>query len=82
LPAFNARALTYAREYGLLGGAGSDAHTYGEYGHAYVDIPPFSNAEEFLESMRQGTWHGRLSSPYVHVRSSINKVLKRFGAAA
>jgi predicted metal-dependent phosphoesterase TrpH len=81
LPSYNSRALAYAQEHRLLAGAGSDAHTYGEYGHAYVDIPPFSGPQEFLASMRRGTWHGRLSSPYVHVRSTLNKTLKRLGLA-
>jgi predicted metal-dependent phosphoesterase TrpH len=81
LPAYNARALAYAREHGLMGGAGSDAHTYGEYGHAYVDIPPFTNAEEFLQSMKQGTWHGRLSSPLVHARTRLDRTRKVLGIA-
>ena len=82
LPIFNSRALTYAREHGLLGGAGSDAHTYAEYGRAYVDIPPFTGAEEFLDSMRKGSWRGRLSSPLVHVRTRFDRTLKVFGLAA
>lgn len=81
LPAYNARALAYAREHGLLAGAGSDAHTYGEYGHAYVDIPPFTNAGEFLQSMKRGTWHGRLSSPLVHVRTRVDRTRKVLGIA-
>jgi predicted metal-dependent phosphoesterase TrpH len=81
LPAYNARALAYAREHGLMAGAGSDAHTYGEYGHAYVDIPPFTNAAEFLQSMRQGTWHGRLSSPLVHARTRLDRTRKVLGIA-
>jgi predicted metal-dependent phosphoesterase TrpH len=82
LPIFNGRALAYAREHGLLGGAGSDAHTYAEYGRAYVDIPPFVGAEEFLDSMRQGTWRGRLSSPLVHMRTRFDRTLKVLGLAA
>lgn len=82
LPAFNDRALDYARRHGLLAGAGSDAHTYGEYGRAYVDIPSFSTSQEFLESMRQGTWHGRLSTPFVHLRTRFDRTLKILGIAA
>jgi predicted metal-dependent phosphoesterase TrpH len=81
-PAYNSRALEYARRHGLLGGAGSDAHTYSEYGHAYVDIPPFEDAITFIQSMRQGTWHGRLSSPLVHVRTRLDRTLKVLGFAA
>jgi predicted metal-dependent phosphoesterase TrpH len=82
LPRFNARALQYARENNLLSGAGSDAHTYGEFGHAYVDVPPFDDSESFLESMRGGTWYGRLSSPLVHVRTRFDRTLKVLGLAA
>jgi predicted metal-dependent phosphoesterase TrpH len=82
LPRFNARALQYAKENSLLSGAGSDAHTYGEFGHAYVDVPPFEDAESFLESMRGGTWYGRLSSPLVHVRTRFDRTLKVLGLAA
>ena len=82
LPAFNARALAYAREYNLLAGAGSDAHTYGEYGHAYVEVPIFAGPEEFLEVMRQGSWKGRLSSPLVHMRTRVDRTLKILGLAA
>jgi predicted metal-dependent phosphoesterase TrpH len=82
LPRFNRRALEYAARHNLLAGAGSDSHTYGEYGHAYVDVPPFSNAAEFRESMKQGTWHGHLSNPLVHARTRIDRTLKVLGLAA
>ncbi|GAC1323613.1 MAG: PHP domain-containing protein [Chloroflexota bacterium] len=81
LPAFNQRALDYALAHGLAAGAGSDAHTYGEYGHAYVDVPAFKGPEEFVASMRRGTWHGRLSSPLVHVRTRLDSAMKVLGLA-
>lgn len=82
LPRFNRRALEYAGEHNLLGGAGSDTHTYGEYGQAYVEIPPFATPQEFLASMRQGTWHGRLSNPLVHARTRLDRTMKILGLAA
>jgi predicted metal-dependent phosphoesterase TrpH len=81
LPRYNARALEYARVNNLLGGAGSDAHTYAEYGRGYVDVPPFHDAESFLAGLRQGTWHGRLSSPLVHFRTRFDVTLKKLGLA-
>lgn len=81
LPSYNTRALQYAQEHGLLAGAGSDVHTLSEYGRAYVDIPPFSGPDDFLTSMRRGTWHGRLSTPWVHVRTRIDSARKRTGLA-
>jgi predicted metal-dependent phosphoesterase TrpH len=82
LPRFNQRALEYARQHNILAGAGSDAHTYREYGHAYVDVPSFDSAEGFRESMKRGTWHGHLSSPLVHARTRVDRTLKVLGLAA
>jgi predicted metal-dependent phosphoesterase TrpH len=77
LPRFNARAQQYARQHGVLMGAGSDAHTYREYGSAYVEIPRFDDVATFRESLRRGVWHGRLSSPLVHARTRIDVLRKR-----
>ncbi len=82
LPRYNQRALEYATRHGLLAGAGSDSHTYGEYGHGYVDVPPFRTAEEFRAGLREGSWHGRLSSPLVHARTRLDRTLKVLGIAA
>lgn len=82
LPVYNRRAWEYAREHGLLAGAGSDTHTYREYGRAYVDVPRFEDAAGFLDAMRQGTWHGSLSSPMVHARTRLDRTLKVLGLAA
>jgi predicted metal-dependent phosphoesterase TrpH len=79
IPLYNTRALQYARRHGLLAGAGSDAHTYAEYGHAYVDIPPFQGPHEFLESMRRGRWKGRLTAPFVHMRTRVDRTRKVLG---
>ncbi|HLJ68955.1 MAG TPA: PHP-associated domain-containing protein [Chloroflexota bacterium] len=81
LPRFNQRALAFARDRRLLAGAGSDTHTYGEYGRAYVEIPPFSDTQSFLASMREGSWYGRLSSPLVHLRTRLDRTLKILGVA-
>lgn len=81
LPKFNRRALEYAQLHDLPAGAGSDAHTYGEYGHAYIDVAPFTNAREFLTNLRSGTWHGRLSSPLVHARTRVDRTMKVLGLA-
>jgi predicted metal-dependent phosphoesterase TrpH len=82
LPVYNARALQYARQHGLLAGAGSDAHTYAEFGHAYVDVPSFQGVHDFLESMRRGTWRGRLSSPLVHAHTRLDRTMKILGLAS
>jgi len=79
LPSFNALALDYARQHGLRAGAGSDAHTCGEYGRGYVELEPFRGPEEFLQNAERGTWHGRLSSPTVHLRTRIDRTMKVLG---
>ncbi|MGI8825994.1 MAG: PHP domain-containing protein [Chloroflexota bacterium] len=81
LPVFNTRAQVYAQEHELLAGAGSDAHTYAEFGHAYVEVRPFETAEEFLDGMRAGSWHGRLSGPLVHAQTRLDRTAKLLGLA-
>ena len=58
----NARALAFARQHGLPMSAGSDAHTLWEVGRAYVEMPPFATAAEFLAELRAGRVGGALSS--------------------
>jgi predicted metal-dependent phosphoesterase TrpH len=65
----NRRANEFARAHGLLGTAGSDAHTIGEIGRASMVLPAFANAEGMLGSLRQARIEGHLSSPFVHFHS-------------
>jgi predicted metal-dependent phosphoesterase TrpH len=75
----NAQALAFAREHGLPMGAGSDAHTLMEVGQAYVEVPPFETAAEFLAAVRQGQVRGQLSSALIHVSSKYATVVKKLG---
>lgn len=77
LSADNDRARTLASEYGLPGTAGSDAHSAYEVGRACVEIPPFAGPVEFVEALRRGRVAGRLSPPWVHFISTINKRRRR-----
>lgn len=74
---FSTRASAFARKYGLPGSAGSDAHTPGEIGNAYVEMPEFKGAEDFVESLRQGKICGHKTSPLKHFGSAWTKVKKR-----
>jgi len=65
----NQRALEFARRHQLPVSAASDAHSPRELGRSYVEMPPFSGATDFLDSLRQGKLVGRLSSPFVHMIS-------------
>lgn len=77
LPSNNDHALALAEEYGLPATAGSDAHSEGEVGRAYVEVPPFYGPSEFVEALRRGRVAGRLSGPWVHLISTINKKRRR-----
>jgi hypothetical protein len=76
-PSDNARAAVLAKEHGLPCTAGSDAHSALEIGRAYVEMPPFDGPAGFVESLRRGKIGGRLSSPCVHLISTINKRRRR-----
>lgn len=79
-PKDNDRALELAIRWGLPGSAGSDAHAPFEVGRVYVDMPPFKDPASFLQSLRQGTIGGRVSSPLVHLVSTYAKRRRRLGA--
>ncbi|MBM4464319.1 MAG: PHP domain-containing protein [Chloroflexi bacterium] len=76
-PADNRRALELAREHGLLATAGSDAHTPGEIGQAYVEMPAFNDRDEFLRSLAEGQIVGRLTSPLIHLVSTWAKLVEK-----
>jgi len=77
----NERARVFAVAHGLLQTAGSDAHTPGEVGRCFVDLPTFDGAESFRQALAQGVVGGRLSFPLVHLHSTHAKLHKRlFGA--
>ena len=77
LPRSIAKARRLAMEYGKPGTAGSDAHTAGEIGHAYVEMPEFDGPEGFLHSLARGTIHGHQSSHLAHFASTWAKLRKR-----
>jgi len=54
----NASAVAFAREHGLAIGAGSDAHVPEALGAAYVEMPNFSNAGDFLAALWSGVLAG------------------------
>jgi len=80
---FNARCLVkgallkakkLADELGIPGSAGSDAHSIGEIGNAYVEMPEFKDKDEFLAALKQGIIKGHHSSILVHLNSTIAKI--------
>lgn len=75
----NLRAAALARRHNLCAGAGSDSHTAGEVGHAYVELGEFQTPGELMQSLRSATIHGRHSNPVVHAQTAVDKRLKRAG---
>ncbi len=75
-PEDNRRALEYAKAHNLAMSAGSDAHTLMEVGRAYMEVPPFSTADEFLVALKQGKVNGVLSSKLIHLGSTWARVAK------
>ncbi len=69
---FNARTILlqkmsrpreFACKYNLRMSAGSDAHTPGEIGRAYITMPDFNGPDEFLKAVEQGKIHGHRTGP-------------------
>lgn len=76
----NTHAKRLVRQHGLLATAGSDAHTPGEIGKAYVEMPEFASKEDFRKSLAQGKIVGRRSSPLVHFSTTMANLKQRFKA--
>ena len=83
---FNARCLysyhnnmarDLAAKHKLPASAGSDAHTPGEIGRTYVEMPDFVDKEGFLKALAQGKITGHASPPWVHVQSTWAKIRKK-----
>ena len=79
MPGANARARRLAREHGIAGSAGSDAHTPAEIGNSYVEISDFDGPQQFLKALAAGKIVGRRSNPAVHFSSTWSKITKRSG---
>lgn len=76
LARYSTKAKIFAQKQGIPGSAGSDAHTVGEIGNAYVEMPEFNGKEEFLQSLAKGKIYGRRANPLVHF-DSIRARLRR-----
>jgi predicted metal-dependent phosphoesterase TrpH len=68
------RAEMLAKEQGKAASAGSDAHTLGEIGRAYVEMPEFDGPDDFLDSLAQGQIFGQKSSYLAHLASTWAKI--------
>jgi len=75
-PLTSAEILSIAKEQRKAASAGSDAHTLGEIGRAYVEMPEFDGHDEFLNSLAQGKIFGRKSSYLAHFASTWARIRK------
>jgi predicted metal-dependent phosphoesterase TrpH len=80
-PDDNAQARAFAEAHSLPMSAGSDAHTLLEIGRAYVEVPPFRTAAEFLAGLRANRVQGTLSSVLIHASSRWATMLKTLNLA-
>lgn len=71
------RALAFARKYNTAQSAGSDAHTPGEIGNAYVEMAEFKGRDDFLQALAKGKIIGRRTNPLTHFASAWNKLKNR-----
>jgi len=72
------QAQIFARKYGIPGSAGSDAHTLGEIGSAYVEMPEFNGRDDFLQALAKGKVFGHRTNPLVHFYSTTQRLKSRF----
>ena len=73
------RAAGLAAESGLLGIAGSDAHSYAEIGRAIMRMPAFQSAEEMRHALANAQIVGHRSTPLVRLASRYASLRKSLG---
>lgn len=77
-PAHDRLAVDLAARHGLPGIAVSDAHTPGEIGHTYMELPDYDGTPQgFLSSLKEATPVCHRSSRFVHLASTYAKVRRR-----
>lgn len=77
----NAKAAELARAKKTPTCACSDAHTLGEFGSAYTDVPDFDieSPKELLAALEEGIQHETTSPIWVSVHSTLAKGLHKLG---
>ena len=85
---FNARTTSksttesgraFAEEHGLIKTAVSDAHTLGELGHTYTELPEFDGTPQgFKQALTEATLVEHPAGGLVHLYSRFNRVRKKF----
>ncbi|MFC2044189.1 PHP-associated domain-containing protein [Chloroflexota bacterium] len=78
LSCYSVKAQAFARKYGILKTAGSDAHTPNEIGNTYIEMPNFNYETDFLQALRKGRIHSQKSNPLVHFTTAWAKLKGQF----
>ncbi len=73
----SAKALAFAKKYGIAQSAGSDAHTPHEIGNAYIEMPEFNGKEDFLKALAEGKISGRKTTPLIHFAGAWARLKKK-----
>ena len=68
----NVRAAAFAKEKGLPGAVGSDAHRASELGRAWVEVEEFAGRDDFIAALREGSIIGKLTGNYIHVMTRLD----------
>ena len=63
----NRRADAFAKERGIPGAVGSDAHRSSEIGRAWIEVDEFAGRDDFVSALRAGDVHGRLTGQAIHL---------------
>lgn len=71
------KALAFTKKHHIARSAGSDAHTPGEIGHTYVEMPEFEGRHDFLQALARGKVIGHRTNPLTHFASAWNKLKNR-----
>lgn len=78
-PDDNRRAQEFARQHGLAGTVGSDAHALLELGRASLTLEYFNDADGLRRVIGRGQAQTRLSSPLIHLTSRFARIVKSLG---
>ncbi|MDE2701512.1 MAG: PHP domain-containing protein [Chloroflexi bacterium] len=76
-PDRNRRASELCLRNGKIPAVGSDAHTRGEVGNSWQEIPEFDGPQQFLAAMQDARLNTRRASPLARIASNWQKVRKR-----
>jgi predicted metal-dependent phosphoesterase TrpH len=70
----NVRAAAFAKDKGLPGAVGSDAHRASEIGRAWVEVEEFAGRDDFIAALREGSVIGKLTGNYIHVLTRFDVI--------